>query len=61
VSRSDLTHEYQRAVEEHGLTYPELKRISRNGIEHSFLPDAEKARLRVRLDTALADFERRVQ
>lgn len=37
VSRIDMTHEWQRAVEEHGLTYRELKRIARNSIEYSFL------------------------
>ena len=59
VARSDLTNEYQRAVEEHALSYRELKDISRNSIEHSFLPSAEKARLRRRLDAAVADFEAR--
>lgn len=40
VARSDITHEYQRAVEEQGVTYAELKRISRNSAEYSFLPGA---------------------
>jgi adenosine deaminase len=38
VSRSDITHEYQRAVEEQNVNYAELKRISRNSAEYSFLP-----------------------
>lgn len=38
VSRVDLTHEYQRAVQEQHLDYPTLKRIARNGIGYSFLP-----------------------
>lgn len=37
VSRADLTTEYQRAAEEFGLTYDDLKRISRNALEYSFL------------------------
>ncbi|MEE7548493.1 adenosine deaminase, partial [Xanthomonas sp. Kuri4-1] len=37
VSRVDLTHEYQRAVQEQGLDYPTLKRIVRNGLSYSFL------------------------
>lgn len=37
VSRIDLTHEYARAVEEHGLTYLDLKRSARDSLEHSFL------------------------
>jgi len=38
VARIDLTHEYQRAVEEHGLSYLDLKQLSRNALEYSFLP-----------------------
>ena len=37
VSRIDLTHEYQRAVETYGLSYDEIKRISRNALTYSFL------------------------
>lgn len=37
VSRIDLTHEYARAVEEHDLTYLDLKRAARDSLEHSFL------------------------
>ncbi len=39
VSRIDLTHEYLRAVETYDfMTYPQLKRMAREGLEHSFLP-----------------------
>jgi adenosine deaminase len=38
VSRSDLTQEYLRAVESYDLDYGELKRMSRDSLEHSFLP-----------------------
>jgi adenosine deaminase len=38
VSRIDLTHEYQRAVREHGLDYLTLKRIARNGLSYAFVP-----------------------
>ncbi len=38
VSRSDMTREYQRAVEEFGLTYPQLKTMARTSLEHAFLP-----------------------
>jgi adenosine deaminase len=37
VARTDMTTEWQRAVEEHGMTYAELKRFARNSIEYSFL------------------------
>jgi len=38
VSRSDMTHEYLRAVEGYHLPYAELKRMTRQSVEHSFLP-----------------------
>jgi hypothetical protein len=57
VARSDLTNEYQRAVEEQGLSYSELKDVSRNSIEYSFLPAKEKARVREELEAAFARFE----
>ena len=37
VSRSDMTHEYLRAVATYDLSYPELKRMARLSLEHSFL------------------------
>lgn len=40
VSRSDMTHEYLRAVEGYGLSYPDLKRMAQASLEHSFLPGA---------------------
>jgi hypothetical protein len=38
VSRSDMTHEYLRAVETYNLSYIELKHMARESLEHSFLP-----------------------
>ena len=38
VARSDMTHEYLRAVEGYRLSYSDLKRMTRQSIEHSFLP-----------------------
>jgi adenosine deaminase len=38
VSRSDMTHEYLRAVETYGFPYAELKRMARASLEHSFIP-----------------------
>lgn len=40
VSRSDMTHEYLRAVETYALTYADLKRLARHSLEYSFLPGA---------------------
>ena len=38
VSRSDMTHEYLRAVGTYELSYTDLKRMARQSLEHSFLP-----------------------
>jgi adenosine deaminase len=38
VARSNMTHEYLRAVEGYRLPYTELKRMTRASVEHSFLP-----------------------
>jgi adenosine deaminase len=38
VSRIDLTHEYQSAVEAYRLDYTALKLLSRNGLTYAFLP-----------------------
>jgi adenosine deaminase len=38
VARSDMTHEYLRAVESYHLPYPVLKGVTRQSLEHSFLP-----------------------
>jgi adenosine deaminase len=38
VARSEITREYQRAVEDQGLDYPSLKKMVRTGMEHAFLP-----------------------
>ena len=52
VSRSDMTHEYLRAVETFdSISYRDLKRMARLSLEHSFLPgvslwsDAKKFRV----------------
>jgi adenosine deaminase len=38
VSRIDITHEYQKAVEEQGLAYLDLKNMARTSLEHAFIP-----------------------
>jgi hypothetical protein len=57
VARSDLTNEYFRAVTEHGLTYRQIRKISRDSLRYAFLKPDEKAALLARLDAALAAFE----
>jgi hypothetical protein len=57
VSRSNLTIEYRRAVQEQGLDYSTLKRIVRNSIVFSFAEDTAKTRLTRELDDAFRRFE----
>jgi adenosine deaminase len=38
VARSDLTHEYLRAIESYHLSYADLKRMARQSLEYCFLP-----------------------
>ena len=59
VSRSTLTLEYRKAVEEQGLDYRTLKRMARNSIEYSFADAATKASLKADLEAAFVAFERR--
>ena len=59
VSRSSHTHEWVRAVEEHGLDYGTIKRMVRNSIEHAFVDAPTKARLKQDLEGAFRQFERR--
>jgi len=40
VLRSEMTHEFERAVSDQGLDYLALKKMARNSLEHSFLPGA---------------------
>ena len=58
VSRSTLTLEYRKAVEEQHLDYRTLKRLAQNSIDYAFADDATKKRLRAELDAAFAAFER---
>jgi hypothetical protein len=58
VSRSDMTHEYLRAVQTYGLSYGDLKRMARQSVEYSFLDVSDKARIKAELERAFAAFER---
>lgn len=57
ISRSDLTHEYELAVESFGLDYESLKALSRNGLTHAFLDDATRSRLMADLKARFITFE----
>lgn len=38
MSRSEISREYLKAAEEHGLGYTQLKTFARNSIQFAFLP-----------------------
>jgi adenosine deaminase len=59
VSRSTLTLEYRKAVDDQGLDYPTLKRIARNSIAYSFADAATRTRLMAAFDGDVAAFEAR--
>jgi adenosine deaminase len=59
VSRSDITREYMRAVQDQGLGYVQLKRMARTGLEHAFVDDVTRERLLRDLDVAFRAFESR--
>lgn len=59
VARSSHTLEFLKAVEEHNLDYPTLKRMARSSLEYSFADVQTKATLTRNLETAFQQFERR--
>ena len=40
VSRSDISREYLKAAEDHGLGYAQLRTMARNSLQYAFLPGA---------------------
>ena len=59
VSRSDMTHEYLKAVESYGLSYADLKKLVHDSIEYSFVEPQVKSTLKSDLDSRFAQFESR--
>jgi adenosine deaminase len=58
VSRSNMTQEFVKAVEEQHLDYPTLKRMVQASLAYAFVEPVVKARLQAQLDADLARFER---
>ena len=58
VSRSDMTHEYLRAVQSYALTYADLKRMVRDSLQYSFAEESVKSRLAADLEARFAQFEK---
>lgn len=57
VSRSDMTHEYLRAVESYRLSYADLKTIVRDSLQYSFAEPTMKSRLLADLQARFSRFE----
>jgi adenosine deaminase len=55
VSRIDLTHEYQRAVQTFGFSYAEIKQLSYNSLTYAFTE--ERDALLAELDRRFTAFE----
>ena len=58
VSRSDMTHEYLRALEDYRLSYADLKQIVRASLNYSFAEASIKKELMSNLEARFAEFER---
>jgi adenosine deaminase len=61
VSRSDMTHEYLRAVEGYGLSYTDLKKVVRDSLSYSFAEPPMKTKLLSDLEVRFKDFEARTR
>ncbi len=61
VSRSDMTHEYLRAVQNYALAYADLKKIVRDSLEYSFAEPAVKKKLISDLEMRFSRFENRTK
>ena len=57
VERTDLSAQYMKARRWFHLSYADLKKMSYDGIAHSFVSNARKGALKKRLDQAFAKFE----
>ena len=57
VSRSNLTMEYVAAVRRYDLGYEDVKRLVRNCVDYTFLPEELKAVQQAELETRFAAFE----
>jgi adenosine deaminase len=57
VSRSDMTHEYLRVVEDYGLSYADVKKIVRDSLQYSFAEPEVKSKLLSDLDSRFSRFE----
>jgi hypothetical protein len=58
VSRSDMTHEYLRAVQSYNLSYRDVKKIARDSLQYSFVEPATKKKLLSDFDARFSQFEK---
>ena len=59
IERTDLSEQYQKAFTWFDLSYQDLKKLSYQSADSSFLTSDEHVRLRAKLDAAFGAFERK--
>jgi adenosine deaminase len=59
VSRSEISREYLRAVQDQKLDYAQLKKLAHNSLEYSFIEGSEKAKLQSKLEEQFREFEQK--
>ena len=57
VERTDLTHQYAQAIDDHGFSYADIKQMAKNAITCSFMPAAEKKKAHKKQNKMFAQFE----
>lgn len=59
IFNTDINRECELAINESNITYAELKQMSINSIDTSFAADADKKKLRAKLNKSLLAFEKK--
>ena len=57
VSRSEISREFLKAVQDQGLGYVQLKTMARNSLQYAFIAGSEKAKLQKQLEADFKAFE----
>jgi hypothetical protein len=57
VSRSEISREFLKAVQDQGLGYLQLKAMARNSLQYAFIAGSEKAKLQKQLEADFKAFE----
>ncbi len=58
--RTDMNHEYVKAIMTYGLSYTQVKQLAFNALRYSFLPAKQQAQLEVKLTQQFNQFESKI-